>query len=103
LFKPTQLKKFGVNETRIAAYIEKVNKLGNLQILEGQPNEEKSNKLPDLWMKNTYPLEDERKIYMQKNYIPDVDLGIQNFEKFFDEREKLIKEEFKKKISVLLS
>jgi len=103
LFKPKQLKKLEIDETRIPVYIEKVNRLGNLQLLEGQPNEEKSNKLPDLWIKSTYPSEEERKNYMQKNYIPDIDLGIHNFEKFFDERERLIKEEFKKKISVLLS
>jgi len=40
--------------------------------------------------------EDKRKSYMEKNFIPDVDLSFENFEEFIAERNALMKKEFKK-------
>jgi hypothetical protein len=103
LFTQKQLRKLNVDETKIASFIEKIDLLGNLQLLEGQPNEEKSYKMPDEWIKLTYPQDHERTNFLEKNYIPNIDLGINNFENFFNEREKLIRQEFKKKIGVLIA
>jgi uncharacterized protein with ParB-like and HNH nuclease domain len=103
LFNHKQLKKLNVEETKIASFIEKVDSLSNLQLMEGLRNEEKSNTMPEEWIKKVYPTKSDRENYLQKNYIPDIDLRIENFEKFFDEREKLLKNEFKKKIGVLVA
>jgi len=76
------------------------NYIGNLQLLEEIPNEEKSNMDFKAWLKQTYPAEDERKEYMKKHFIPqDVDLSFSNFEEFFRSRNKLILQKFKEILS----
>lgn len=64
--------------------------LGNMQLLEGLPNEEKSNTNFETWIVKTYPNLDERREYMKKNYIPDIDLSFGNYYKFIEERNKLL-------------
>lgn len=36
------------------------------------------------------------KVYMERNYIPDVKLSLENFREFIEEREKLIVSAFKR-------
>ena len=80
-------------------YLSNYNYLGNLQLLEATPNEEKKATPFIEWLSVTYKNEDQRKDYMKKNYIPDVDLSLANFEEFMDEREKLIVEALKKQLT----
>ncbi|MEI6293498.1 MAG: DUF262 domain-containing protein, partial [Methanomicrobiales archaeon] len=54
-FTQNQLKKFGVEETKIKSFIDKVDTLGNLQLIKGRPNLEKSDKMPREWIEATYP------------------------------------------------
>jgi hypothetical protein len=63
--------------------------------LEGVPNQEKSSKDFDAWLKEKYPNKNERKSYMERHYIPDIDLSLENFQEFIEEREKLITTAFK--------
>ncbi len=65
-------------------------------MLEGVPNQEKSGTDFDIWIKEKYPNTDDRKAYMERNYIPDVNLSLENFKEFIEEREKLIVSAFKK-------
>jgi hypothetical protein len=64
--------------------------------LEGLPNQEKSGKAFKQWLSETYPNEQERKEYMSKHYIPDIDLDAGNFLEFFEKREELIRQQLKK-------
>ena len=48
----------------------------------------------DKWIEITYPDETDRKEYMKKNIIPDVDLSFENFENFINERDRLMTEKF---------
>ena len=75
--------------------MENFNSLANLQLLEGVPNQEKSSKNFDAWLKDKYPSEAQRKDYMEKHYIPDVDLSFTNFREFIEKREKMLVEAFK--------
>ncbi len=96
-FKKSKLKAKGINEEKMKFYLENYNYIGNLQLLEGIPNEEKSNKDFKEWLEKKYPDENERKEYMQKHFIPlDISLDFVNFEEFFKERNKLIVEKLKK-------
>lgn len=96
LFTAKKLKKRGIDGNDIEFYLENYNYLANLQLLEGVPNQEKSGTDFDVWIKEKYPDNDDRKLYMKKNYIPDVDLSLENFKEFIEEREKLIVSAFKK-------
>ncbi|PSU02964.1 DUF262 domain-containing protein [Photobacterium gaetbulicola] len=96
LFTAKRLRKHGIKDEDIEFYLDNYNYLANLQLLEGIPNQEKSGKDFKSWLLETYPNEEDRKVYMQRHYIPDVDLSLENFRQFIVEREKLITAEFKK-------
>ena len=90
-FTAKKLEKRGiVNIDTKTFYMDNVNFIGNLQLLESVPNIEKKDKDFDVWLRSTFSDLKQRKDYMQKHYIPDIDLSFENFEQFFLEREKLI-------------
>jgi len=74
----------------------KCNYLANLQLLEGSPNQEKSDSDFQQWLNKIYKDKDAKSDFMRRNSIPtDVDLSFNNFEKFFKAREDLIKHKLK--------
>lgn len=85
----------GVSEKDVGDCLYNYNYLANLQLLEGIPNQEKSNMDFEEWLVRTYPDKADRRDYMKKNYIPDVDLSLSNFMSFMEERDKLITERLK--------
>lgn len=90
------LRKKGVKEEDVDFYTENVNDLGNIQLLEGLPNEEKSNKEFEDWVANTFKTDQDRKDYMLKNYIPEnVSINFTNFKEFIEHRNKLLKSKLK--------
>lgn len=99
LFTSKRLKKRGIDEDQIEFYLENYNCLANIQLLEGVPNQEKSGKDFDQWLLEKYPNKKDRKAYMERHYIPDVDLSLENFEEFVEERKKLIAAAFKRLLS----
>ncbi len=94
IFKRKNLLKKGFEEEKADEFIELVDYLANLQLMEGMPNIEKSNKDFKQWLFEKYPDQQSRKDYMTKNYIPDVDLSLEHFDVFFDERTKMMKQKF---------
>lgn len=91
LFKKSELRKKGIPDWNWDWYMDNADYLGNLQLLEGLPNEEKSNTDFLTWLNKTCTNENERKDYMKKHFIPDnVDLSFANYTKFVEERNKLI-------------
>ncbi len=99
-FKKSKLKEKKVSEDKHEFYIENFGYVGNLQLLEGLPNEEKSYKDFKEWLEETFPNKQERIEYMSKHFIPqNISLDFNNFEEFFKERNKLIIEQLKKILS----
>ena len=99
LFKKSILKKRGLSDEDIEKFQDNVNYLGNLQLLEAIPNIEKQNTEFKIWLDETYSTETEQKDYCNKHYIPqNIDLDFNNFIEFFEKREELLKNEFKKKL-----
>lgn len=95
-FKRTKLKNLGLDNDKLQFFLDNYNSLGNLQLLEGIPNQEKSNMAFSEWIIKTYPNEQDRKDYMVKNFIPvGIDLSLSNFEEFIRQRELLMMEKFK--------
>jgi uncharacterized protein with ParB-like and HNH nuclease domain len=100
LFKISKLEKLGISKDKQESYLENYNKLANLQLLEGVPNEEKAAKDFKLWLDKNFKNKKEKKEFMQKHHIPDnIDLSFTNFEEFLKERSKLLKDSFKKILS----
>jgi hypothetical protein len=62
-----------------------------LQLLEGLPNEEKSDQDFKEWLEANYPDMTNRKEYMTKHFIPeDIDLNFQNFLEVLAKRKELM-------------
>lgn len=92
LFTRSKLQKQGIRN--IEFYMDNVNLLANLQLMDGTINEEKSNTEFEVWIDKTFSEESQRKEYMNKNYIPDVDFSIENFEEFLIQRKELMKNKY---------
>lgn len=93
-FTRKRLLKQGIQETSLDVYIENFDFLANLQLLEGLPNIEKSNTDFKEWLFKMYPNKQTREAYMERQFIPDVDLSFTNFEEFLVERKKLMTAQF---------
>jgi uncharacterized protein with ParB-like and HNH nuclease domain len=95
-FKKSELKEKEIDEDKYGFYLNNFNFLPNLQLLEGLPNEEKSNKDFKEWFENKFNTEQEKKDYMAKHYIPnDISLDFTNFENFYSARKELLKKGLK--------
>lgn len=86
--------KGGIPEDKIESYLREFDRLANLQLIEGIPNMEKSNSDFEQWLSKSYPKRQGRLDYMEKHYIPDLDLGLEHFDQFIVERKKLMTGKF---------
>jgi len=95
-FKRKKLSEKGIEANdKVNFYLDNFDHIANLQLLEGTLNQEKSDTDFKEWIYKVYPDEEDRKYYMEKHYIPDVNLSFDNFEEFIAERKRLMTAEFK--------
>jgi uncharacterized protein with ParB-like and HNH nuclease domain len=94
-FTKSKLRKIGIEEIQIEDFQNKVDCLGNLQLLEATPNIEKRDKDFDVWFDTTYKTENEKKDYILKHLIPEGNWEFSEFIEFFEKREKLMRVRFK--------
>jgi uncharacterized protein with ParB-like and HNH nuclease domain len=95
-FTRKKLTQKDIPKDKVDFYLGNYDYIGNLQLLEGIPNEEKSNKDFKEWLDITYPDADSRQEFMRKHFIPDVSLEFNNFEEFLNKRNELLLDELKK-------
>lgn len=96
-FTDTKLKKRGLDERAIKIYLTNINKLPNLQLLEGNQNKQKNGTEFGIWLQSEFPRESAQNSYQQTHMIPILEnYSLESFENFFNERRQLIKEKFKK-------
>jgi hypothetical protein len=100
-FTNAKLKKLGLPEASILEWQDKKDKLPNLQMMESSKNRSKNADDLKTWVDNTYPNQDEKLRFLEANYYPvSVDLEFQNFETFFEERKKNLRNKLKEIFSV---
>lgn len=86
-FTPSQLTRRGIPPELHARYADRVNRVANLQLMEGQPNIEKGDTPFAEWLETRYAGEKEkREAYLQRNYIVDDNLGLDAFLDFYAQR-----------------
>lgn len=98
-FTRRRLEALGIPEEKIDFYLDNYNTIVNLQLLEGVHNQEKAAQDFKTWLENTYPNPVDRKAYMERHYIPDIDLSFENFEEFVLKRRELLINAFKRLLS----
>lgn len=94
-FNRPNLRKLKLSDEAIAKFQDNVNYIANLQLLKAIPNIEKLDKDIDKWITETYPTPAKKKTYLEEHHIPDIDLKLENFMTFVQEREKLITAQLK--------
>lgn len=85
-FTASQLRKRGIPEELYEQFLERLDMIPNLQLLEGQPNIEKSATPFAEWLAEAFPSPEKRSDYLNRNYIPDCEYGLENFLEFFVKR-----------------
>jgi uncharacterized protein with ParB-like and HNH nuclease domain len=97
-FKNGNLRRNNIDEDKWKDWQEEKDKLANLQLLEGYENESKQDTPLQTWITTN-----QRDIaaYKSTNYIPDMDLSLQNFEEFIRERKAIMKNEIKRVLNII--
>ena len=94
LMTPACLKKAGVDEEQIAEYRDRMNRLANLQLLEGSTNTSKGAILPSDWLRRKYS-EDGRRQHRQLHDLGDVPTEVTGFLDFYKTRRTRILEKLR--------
>jgi uncharacterized protein with ParB-like and HNH nuclease domain len=99
-FTRNKLLKAGVEDILVDEFLQRFNRIGNLQLLEALPNIEKSDRPFDVWLDETYN-DTQIDSYLDKHFMPkDVSRGFLNFVEFFNKREALLKDQLKSILNV---
>jgi len=85
----------GIAQESHEFYLENYNYIGNIQLLEGIPNQEKLNMDFKKWFEKANPDDQSKRENRARHYIPDMGLSFGNFEEFFNKREELILKKLK--------
>ena len=91
-FSPVRLRTAGVAEEQVETFTDYVNRLGNLQLLEGVVNNEKRAKLPVVWMRECWPDEEARRRYRDRYLLGEVPEELAGFVPFYLARRELLRE-----------
>lgn len=102
LITRAKLTKRGIPAGELDFYMESVDGLPNLQLLEGVPNQEKSDSLFVEWLKKTCAGKQARADFCAKHFIPDCDVALENFPEFYAERKSLLKQKLAEILQVKL-
>lgn len=81
----------GVPLDKIDDYLAAVNLLPNLQLLAGTVNIEKQDSLPAEWIEVAFPSDEKRATYMAENDLDGLQLDLDNFTAFFEQRKQRIR------------
>jgi hypothetical protein len=91
LFTRARLERAGIASDRIDAYLDAVDSLPNLQLLQGVPNIEKQATMPSDWLSGPlFPTEERRERYLERNDLVGLPLDLARFLEFHAARRALM-------------
>jgi hypothetical protein len=92
LATPARLRRAGISEEEIPELRARVNRLPNLQLLEGHINEEKQAKPPLAWARAHFPDERQFESYCARHDLVELPSDVTEFDNFFEKRRKALRE-----------
>ena len=98
-FTKTRLKRAGIAGEKAEQYVDRADRLANLQLLDGDANNEKRAQMPYEWARAQYPDDETREHYMGQYILGEIPEGIDGFGSWYKKRRKRLK----KRIGELLS
>ena len=99
VFSPKSLLESGIDEKEIEVFRDSANRLSNLQLLDGEINNEKRAQLPADWLAARFQEKKERQHYCDIHHLGKVPKTIVNFEVFYNTR----RERLRKRIGELIN
>lgn len=100
LFTSPRLRRAGVSEEQIDGFIECVNRIGNLQLMNGVVNIDKRAKLPATWMQEHFLNDDtERTNFLSQYLLEGLPESLQGFLDFYDTRRSALRGRIKELLS----
>ena len=84
-FSRSRLRKSGVADDDVPALRDRADRLPNLQLLVGEANESKRDKLPQQWMAETFDTR-KAKEYAERHHLGDVPADMTGFDAFYEAR-----------------
>ncbi len=103
MFKKRELHKRGIPEDQWPLWLEHVNDIGNLQLLQGPVNQSKSDQEFESWLKGKCSTPSGLVAYKEQHLIPDVDLSFESFPQFLELRTNLMRKYLASLLRVTLS
>ena len=94
-FSERELRANGVENDKIANFVQYKDRLGNLQLLDGMLNSQKGKKLPAEWLLETIPDYENRKEYQEKHMLGILSEKIVDFDQFYEARRQKLRERIK--------
>ena len=91
-FTAKRLAEAGIAAEHVPAFIERVDRLPNLQLLEGPINVSKQATLPLTWAESLHPDPQQRGLYFAGHDLDGLPADLSDFVEFFDRREQLMVE-----------
>ena len=95
-FTPSRLRKAGVSEGEIPEWIDRADRLPNLQLLRGSVNQAKRDVLPAQWIKTLGP--DRARVHIEDHDLGVIPEGITGFKAFYEARRKRLLEKLKRQL-----
>ena len=95
---PRQLRQAGVDEGDLDGYVERVNRLPNLQLLEGSENSSKGAALPRDWLRRLPP--EQAQNHCERHDLGQVPDRIDGFLQFYEERRARIIAKLRAKLKI---
>lgn len=89
----------GIDVSEVEVFMDCANRIGNLQLLDGVANIEKSKQLPLEWIEKAYPGEETRRHYLERYLLEELPEQINGFLDFYETRRARLQE----RIAVLVN
>lgn len=100
-FTQRALIKYGVNNDKLSQFIDRCNKLPNLQLLQATENIEKKNIPFKDWLQQRYTNSEDRKAYCLQNHITaEQSLKFDEFLNFYDNRKQILEQRLRDVLKV---
>ena len=99
-FTKPKLRHRGIRDADIDFYLENMDLLPNLQLLEGVPNQEKSDTDFGDWVNTHFTSNEIKADYMKRHFIPNTDFAFPNFREFIKQRKAMLEDKLRQILQI---
>ena len=91
MFNKRELRQRGIPEEKWSLWLDQVDSIANLQLLQGSVNMSKSDQEFEAWIQGQFGTPPALAHYREQHFIPDIDLSFENFPNFLEARANVMR------------